>query len=256
MKLHYQSIGHGRPLVILHGLFGSGDNWKSLAKSLEDQARVINVDLRNHGHSPHSDEQNYQVMADDLAELCQDLNVEKIDLIGHSIGGKVAMTFSELYPQLLNKMMVVDIAPKQYNDRHRKDFKALLAINLSNYTKRSEVDKALQSSIPSKAIRHFLLMNLEVEEGNLTWRLNLATLNDCYPQLLQAVCQNSRIEIPTCFIRGGLSDYLDDADEQSISQIFMQVQIITIAQANHWLHVEQAQKFLNNVIEFFKYDSN
>mgnify|MGYP002146984548 CR=1 FL=1 len=254
MKLHYQSTGQGRALVILHGLFGSGDNWKGFAKSLENSARVIMVDIRNHGRSPHSSEQNYQLMADDLAELCQDLNLDSIDLIGHSVGGKMAMAFSESYPQLLNKLMVVDIAPRQYHDRHGKDFNALLAVDLSAYTRRSEVDKVLQFSIPIKTIRQFLLMNLMVDDGKLTWRLNLPALSEHYPELLQAVCQTSHIDIPTCFIRGGLSDYLNDTDEELISQIFSQSQIITIEQANHWVHAEQPQEFIKNVRVFFNYD--
>lgn len=253
MKLHYQISGFGQPLLIIHGLFGSSDNWKMLAKQLSEHVQVITVDLRNHGRSPHSVDQDYQIMADDIAELIRDLGIQKVDLIGHSIGGKVAMTFSHYYPDYCRKLIVVDIAPKHYLPEHNAIFKALLSLDLSLFTKRSEVDKALATSIADKAIRQFLLMNLDTSGDAIIWRINLASLFDNYPQLLQAVCMDQHITVPTCFIKGSLSNYIKDEDSQLISSVFSDSEIHTIEQAGHWVHAEQAEAFLVKINEFLDY---
>ena len=150
MELHYQVSGTGQPLVILHGLFGSLDNWRGLAKQLSEVVQVISVDLRNHGRSPHSEQQDYALMVEDLKQLLASLNLDKIDLIGHSVGGKVAMAYAFSYPETLNRLMVVDIAPRQYPDEHSQIFRSLLAIDLGLYQKRAEVDQALEQTIKDK----------------------------------------------------------------------------------------------------------
>jgi len=254
MKLHYQVYGAGQAVVILHGLFGSSDNWRGLAKQLAKYAQVITVDLRNHGKSPHSAEQTYDLMADDLAELIDELNINQVDLIGHSVGGKVAMAFSQRYPQLLRKLTVVDIAPRSYSDEHSGIFKALQALDLSLYSSRTEVDKALQQSIPIKAVRQFLLMNLASKNDGLTWQLNLSALFTAYPQLLRAVCEADIVDTPSCFIRGGKSNYIQEQDFALIESTFPNSEIMTIAQAGHWVHAEAPQPFLAKIIEFFDYD--
>lgn len=254
MKLHYQIIGSGQPLVILHGLFGSLDNWRGLAKQLSTHAQVISVDLRNHGRSPHSAEQTYQLMAADLVELLDELGVDEFDLIGHSVGGKVAMEFSKHYPDYLRKLVVVDIAPRRYDDDHSHIFKRLLAIDLSQYTRRSQVDQAIQTSIPNKAVRQFLLMNLTVEDGQLMWRINLQALFNNYPNLLQSVCENSVIDINSCFIRGGQSKYVLASDRLLIESSFPNSELFTIESAGHWVHAEAPAEFLAKITEFFDYD--
>jgi len=254
MTLHYQVSGSGQALVILHGLFGSSDNWRGLAKQLTTVAQVITVDLRNHGRSPHSTEQTYDLMADDLAELIDQLNINQIDLIGHSVGGKVAMAFSQRYPELLRKLAVVDIAPRAYPDEHSAIFKALLALDLSLYKSRTEVDKALQKSILIKPVRQFLLMNLASDNDGLKWQLNLPALFDAYPQLLQAVCESDIVDVPCCFIRGGKSNYIKEQDVALIDATFPNSEIITIQQAGHWVHADAPQPFLAKIIEFFDYD--
>ena len=254
MKLHYQRVGSGRPLVILHGLFGSSDNWRGLAKQLAKRVQVITVDLRNHGKSPHSPAQNYQLMADDLAELLDDLSLRKVDIIGHSVGGKVAMAFAQRYRNRVNKLMVVDIAPRQYESDHNKIFEALLAVDLSQYSKRSEVDKALSQALPDRAVRLFLLMNLELTGDNLTWRINLTALFENSPQFLEPVCSDEKITVPSCFIRGGRSLYVQEADKVLIGTTFPNSEIVTIDQADHWVHVDAPQEFLAKVTEFFNYD--
>ncbi len=254
MKLHYQIVGSGQPLVILHGLFGSSDNWRGLAKQLAEQVQVITLDLRNHGYSPHSTDQNYQLMADDLAELLDDLSLRKVDIIGHSVGGKVAMAFAQRHQSRVNKLMVVDIAPRQYESDHNKIFEALLAVDLSLYSKRSEVDKALSQALPDRAVRLFLLMNLELTGDNLTWRINLPALFENSPQLLEPVCLDGKITVPSCFIRGGRSLYVQDDDKVLIRTIFPNSEICTIEQAGHWVHAEAPQQFLAKVTKFFNYD--
>lgn len=253
MKLHYQISGSGQPLLIIHGLFGSSDNWKMLAKKLSEHVQVITVDLRNHGRSPHSMDQDYKLMADDIAELIRDLGIQKLDLIGHSIGGKVAMTFSHDYPDYCRKLIVVDIAPKHYLPEHNSIFKALLSLDLSLFTKRSEIDKTLSKSIADKATRQFLLMNLDTSGDRITWRINLPSLFDNYPQLLQAVCIEHPITIPTFFIKGSLSNYIQDQDSQLIASVFSNSEIHTIEQAGHWLHAEQPEAFLIKINEFLDY---
>jgi len=254
MKLHHQIVGSGKPLVILHGLFGSSDNWRSLAKQLAKKIQVIMVDLRNHGKSPHSPAQNYQLMADDLAELLDDLSLRKVDIIGHSVGGKVAMAFAQHHQSRVNKLMVVDIAPRQYESDHNKIFEALLAVDLSQYSKRSEVDKALSQALPDRAVRLFLLMNLELTGDNLTWRINLPALFENTPQFLEPVCLDEKITVPSCFIRGGRSLYVQEADKVLIGTTFPNSEIVTIDQAGHWVHVDAPQEFLAKVTEFFNYD--
>ena len=253
MKLHYQISGAGQPLLIIHGLFGSSDNWKMLAKKLSESAQVITVDLRNHGRSPHSTDQNYQLMADDIAELINSLGIKSVDLIGHSIGGKVAMAFSHYYPDYCRKLVIVDIAPKHYQQEHTLIFNALLALDLSAFSKRSEVEQVLGNAIPDKAIRQFLLMNLDITGDMLKWRINLPALFENYPQLLQAVCEEQRISIPSCFIKGERSSYIVDEDATLISSIYSNVEIHTIEQAGHWVHAEQPQAFLTKVHEFLEY---
>lgn len=253
MKLSYQIFGTGLPIVILHGLFGSADNWRSLAKKLATQAQVITVDLRNHGRSPHSSQQTYAMMSNDLLQLLKRLNLKKVNIIGHSIGGKVAMDFSQRYPQWLAKLVVVDIAPRQYLDEHSAIFKALLALNLSLYSSRNQVDSVLKLVLPNKAVRQFLLMNLSLNSEQLSWRINLHALYNNYPQLLSAVCENQCSLIPICFIRGGQSNYIRDEDEVLIKSCFPDAQFATIEEAGHWVHADAPELFLSTITEFFDY---
>ncbi|MDO7596453.1 MAG: alpha/beta fold hydrolase [Pseudomonadota bacterium] len=254
MKLYYQTIGTGQPLIILHGLFGSSDNWQAVAKQLATHAQVITVDLRNHGRSPHSSQQTYALMVEDLAELFELLKLDKADIIGHSMGGKLAMSFSLHYPQRLRKLVVVDIAPKQYHDEHSAIFRALLALDLSLYTSRNEVNDALKTALPNKAVRQFLLMNLALNGAQLSWRINLQALYDNYSQLLAAVCEDETIMIPSCFIRGGQSDYVGDEDIDLIRTCFPYAELATIEQAGHWVHAEAPQQLLTKITEFLDYD--
>lgn len=254
MKLHYQESGEGTPLIIIHGLFGSADNWRSMAKYFSRFYRVISVDLRNHGRSPHSDEQNFTVMADDIHELCEDLQLEHVHILGHSLGGKVAMMFAAMYPQKVSKLIVVDISPRQYFSAHTPLMDAMMALNLSQFTRRTEVDNALAESIPDKAVRQFLLMNLVSEQETFQWRINLPALKANYPELMAAVSEDETFTMPSLFIYGELSDYVTEQDRQQISRQFTEAKFSCIEKAGHWVQAERPQQFKKVVEEFLQND--
>ncbi|PHS24820.1 MAG: alpha/beta hydrolase [Methylophaga sp.] len=256
MKLHYQITGTGQALVIVHGLFGSSDNWRGIAKQLADYAQVITVDLRNHGRSAHSTQQTYPLMVDDLVGLFDELDIDTANIIGHSIGGKVAMAFAAAYPERLNKLAVVDISPREYagDSSHIAIFEALLAVDLSLYSKRSEVNEALSELLPDKAVRQFLLMNISQQNGHLIWRINLQALYSNYVHFGAAVGEQTKVDNSTCFIRGGRSRYIQADDEVLIAKQFPRSEIFTIEQAGHWVHAEAPQPFLRKVMAFFNFE--
>jgi pimeloyl-ACP methyl ester carboxylesterase len=254
MTLHHRIQGEGAPLVILHGLFGSSDNWRNAALQLSQDRQVITVDLPNHGQSPHVDEVSYLAMADDVAQLIGELDLGSPDIIGHSIGGKVAMTLAANHPEQINRLIVVDMGPKHYPDRHSHIFDALLAIDLSTVTKRNEADNVLAKTISNKAIRQFLLMNLVRDNGALKWQLNLPVLAQQYPRLIEAVCEGVIIKQPCLFMRGALSDYIEEEDIPLIKQKFPHIEFITIEQAGHWVHAEKPKEFITSIKRFLTHD--
>lgn len=253
MKLHYQSLGEGQPLVIVHGLFGSSDNWRSMAKFFSKFYRVISVDLRNHGRSPHAERQDFPAMAGDLYELCESLGLTKINLLGHSLGGKVVMQFASEHPLLVKKMVVVDISHRRYWSEHTPMTDAMMALDLSQFDSRSSVDEALAEKIPDKTVRQFLLMNLVSTNGKLNWRINLPALKQNYPQMMAAICEQSEFHIPTLFVYGEHSDYVTEQDRQMIKRQFSQAQFAPIP-AGHWVHAERPQQFKQVVEEFLNHD--
>lgn len=253
MSLHYQITGDGKtPLLLIHGLFGSADNWRGIARQLAKTRRIISVDLRNHGRSFHHAQQNYALMATDIANTLEKLDLKKVDVLGHSIGGKVAMQFAADYPSWLNKLIIVDIAPRQYPDSHSQILKNLMAINLAQFNQRREIDAALASSIEDKTIRSFLLTNLTTIDGKLDWRINLNHLLCNYPALLQAVKLAEPVSQPSLFIRGAHSDYISAADRQQIRENFSNVRLLSIANAGHWVHADQPDAFCQTVESFLK----
>jgi pimeloyl-ACP methyl ester carboxylesterase len=251
MQLHYQILGQGQPLILLHGLFGASNNWGAVAKQLSQHYEVIAVDLRNHGSSPHSASQSYTDMADDLLELCDMLSLKRIHLLGHSLGGKVAMQFATHHPERVEKLIVVDMAMRAYADAHTHLMDAMMAIDLTTLQSRHEVDKILSNSIPQAMVRQFLLMNLIKSESNLAWRINLAALKTNYAGLQQAVCENAHYEKPCLFIRGEHSDYVQDADTEHIKTNFINAQFANLP-TGHWVHAEQPQAFIERVGNFLK----
>lgn len=249
MQLHYQSLGQGQPLILLHGLFGSGNNWGTVAKHFSQCFQVISVDLRNHGSSPHSDSQTYAELSQDLAELCDALNLNTVHLLGHSLGGKVAMQFATQFPQRVDKLVVVDMAMRAYADAHTHLIDAMMAVDLSAMRSRNEVDLALSSNINQVAVRQFLLMNLVKSGQQFAWRINLAALKANYPAMQQAVYESALYDKPCLFIRGQYSDYVNDDDIDHIKAHFTQAQFASLP-AGHWVHAEQPQAFIALVERF------
>ena len=250
MKLHYREMGEGQPLVILHGLFGFSDNWQTHAKKLAEYYKVILVDLRNHGHSDWSDEFSYQLMADDLLELVNELNLSKILLLGHSMGGKVAITFAQNQSSLLEKLIVVDIGIKQYPMHHAEILKGLHAIDLKTVNSRSVAESILTQYVDSYGTRQFLLKNLYwIEKGKLAWRMNIKVLEREMTEILSAL-PTTVVFLPTQFIRGEQSNYILDDDIEVLEEVFPDIQLKTIENAGHWVHAEAPEEFMDSVLEF------
>jgi len=250
MKLNYKILGEGQPLIILHGLFGMLDNWQTLGKRWAEKYQVILVDLRNHGHSPHDPDLNYHVMMADLEELTDDLFLDEINIIGHSMGGKVAIKFAQTYPELMNKLVVADIGPKKYPIHHHQILEGLKSVRLDQMKSRSEVKEQLSKYIEQDHIIQFFLKNLYwKEKGVLAWRFNL----DSVSNNIQNVGDDLLAHIfdkPTLFIRGGNSNYILDEDIPAIKSTFPYSRVATIPNAGHWLHTENPQMFFDLVDSF------
>jgi pimeloyl-ACP methyl ester carboxylesterase len=250
MKLHFRELGEGQPLLILHGLFGFSDNWQSHAKKLAEYYRVILVDLRNHGHSPWSDEFSYDLMAGDIFELCEDLNLNDFILVGHSMGGKVAMNFAQKHEELLDKLVVVDIGIKEYPMHHEHILAGIHSVDLPNISARRQAEEQMSAHIDSEGIKQFLLKNLFwTEKGVLAWRMNVDVLEREMPNILSALDQ-VEVSVPTLFIRGALSNYILDEDIEAIENMFIDTEIVTIENAGHWVHAEAANEFLESLLSF------
>lgn len=250
MILHYKELGQGTPLVILHGLFGYSDNWLTHAKKLAEYYRVILVDQRNHGHSPWEEDFSYVHLAEDLEELIVHLDIEKFLLLGHSMGGKTAMTYAQMYEHRVIKMIVVDIGIKQYPMHHDEILKGIHAIDLETMHSRSEAENAMSAYIDSFGVRQFLLKNLYwKEKGKLAWRMNVHVLEREMDEILAPI-PNIEVWTPTLFIRGAMSNYILDEDWDEIEEIFPDATLGTIENAGHWVHSEQPEEFIETVLGF------
>ena len=250
MKLHFKKLGTGSPLLIVHGLFGSADNWGSLAKKFALKHTVYLIDLRNHGRSPHSSTMNYDCMADDIYELITDEFIKNPILLGHSMGGKAALEFVKKYPKTLHKLIVADIGIKSYPMHHDLIIKGLQNIDLRTVKSRGEATKSLNIYVKEIGIQQFLLKNLYcVEKGKLGWRMNLSSIvDDIYEILREIDIKKSNIE--TLFIRGEKSNYIVEEDFESILNIFSNSKIETVLNAGHWLHAENPISFFKKVNDF------
>jgi len=250
MKLHFRELGEGKPFVILHGLFGYSDNWQTHAKKLAEYYRVILVDLRNHGHSAWSNDFSYELMVQDVKELSDDLKLQNIILLGHSMGGKVAMLFAQKHASLLEKLIVVDMGVKSYPMHHDHILEGLNSLNLEVLASRSEAEKQLAQHIDSDGVRQFLLKNIYwKEKGKMAWRMNIPILEKEMPTILGALPM-AECFIPTLFIRGELSQYILDEDISEIENAFPDSEVVTIANAGHWVHAEAPENFIDAVLGF------
>lgn len=241
--------------MIVHGLLGSSDNWRSIADVLSSDYQVISVDCRNHGRSFHHPQQSYALMAKDLAELVQAYELPQVSVIGHSMGGKVAIQFAQDYPQLLDKLIVLDMALREYADSHSHIFKAMMALDLNALDSRQAIDKALATTVKDKLARQFLLLNLTKNAADeFVWRINLDSLFCNYPTLLQKVVPEQPIPHSGAFIKGGKSDYINDADWQQIQTLFPNMKQREIPEAGHWVHADQPEQFLAYVKACLNHD--
>lgn len=250
MKLHYREVGEGKPFVVLHGLFGNSDNWQTHGKRLSEYYRVIMVDLRNHGHSDWSEEFSYELMAADLKELFDDLKLQDVILLGHSMGGKVSMLFAQQYPELLEKLIVVDMGVKSYPPHHQHILEALNSLDLSTIDNRSQADAHLSKYIDSEGVKQFLLKNIYwVEKGKMAWRMNIPVLQHEMDNILSAL-EPVECFVQTLFIRGGLSQYILDEDISEIEEVFPDSEFVTVENSGHWVHAEQPDAFMDAVLGF------
>jgi esterase len=250
MKLHFQEYGVGKPLVILHGLLGSLDNWHTLSRTLADSFMVLAVDQRNHGRSPHADVFTYETMADDLAELLDSLKIPSAHILGHSMGGKTAMQFALSYPRRVESLIVVDIAPREYPRLDDEILDALTSINLAAIVSRQEVDDLLSARIPDFAVRQFLMKNLTRDSsGTFVWKANLQAIRKNYDEITRAIASDRPFPGPTLFIKGNRSDYILDSDVPMIRRLFPDANIVGV-NAGHWIHAEVPTVFANIVMSF------
>lgn len=255
MQLHYEEYGEGPVLIILHGLFGSLENWRTLSKLFARSFHVFALDQRNHGRSPHRSECTYQAMAADLREFMETRALSSASLLGHSMGGKTAMLFAVTYPDVIDKLVIVDIAPKAYTHGHDDIFDAMFSLDLSAIQRRQDAEARLAAKLPDLALRQFLLKNLDRDEaGRFRWRLALEELYTNYPELLKAIDWRQPCTRPTLFIRGGQSDYIRESDIPSLKSLFPQANVVTIPNAGHWVHAEAPQEFARVVLDFLTAD--
>ncbi len=250
MKLHSTVKGNGPHLIIMHGVFGMSDNWSSLGRKWSEEFTVHLLDMRNHGRSPHSDVFSYEAMADDLLEYLDDHQIEKPYLLGHSMGGKVAMLFAVYHPERVGKMVVADIAPKAYKPHHQDVLEALHGLRLDEIQSRGEAEEKFSKKL-DEGTRQFLLKSLYwKEKDQMAWRFNLKAISASITQVGEALPPNAFFDGPTLFVRGGASNYIQDEDLGEIHNHFPEATLETIAEAGHWLHAQKPKEFFAVVNDF------
>lgn len=254
MTLKFKSFGSGDPVIILHGLFGTLDNWQTMAKRLAEDFTVFIIDQRNHGKSPHMDEINYPLMAEDLRTFMEDHWMYDAHIIGHSMGGKTAMQFALDNQDMVNKLVVVDIAPKAYVGNHQSIFEALFDVPLETLKSRSEAAKILEAKMGNDpGTIQFLLKNLtRNKEGQYNWKMNLPVLHKDYKNILAAVNGAEAFDKETLFIKGGKSNYILEEDQQDIQLLFPEAKFEVVKDSGHWVHAEAPDALYQLMISFLK----
>ncbi len=261
MQLNFKKTGEGFPVVILHGLMGSLDNWQTIAKKMAEQSAdlfkqplcIYSIDQRNHGRSPHSDLFDYELMTRDLVDFFSEHNIHKAHLIGHSMGGKVAMNFALHHADLTAKLVVVDISPDGYNDRHSEVFAALLAANVSSAVSREAVQEILRNKLHDETTAQFLLKSLTRSEKanvNFEWRFNLEALFENYSFISGEIKSTRAFPGQSMFIKGGNSNYINSSNYSSIVSLFPNHSLEEIKDAGHWVHAEKPAEFTQLVLNF------
>lgn len=239
MPLHVKQAGTGKPVVLIHGLFGSLENLGAIARQLAENFCVYSVDLPNHGRSPHSDDTSLAHMSELVYHWLQRQSFSQCSLVGHSLGGKVAMELALTYPDRFDKLAVLDISPVKYQPHHNSVFAGLLGLEPDKLKNRSEADAYLAQHIREPAVRSFLLKNLVKQEQGYGWRMNLTTLHNSYERLIAGNREGAVFNGATLFLKGSRSDYIDASHEQAIRSRFPQAQLKIVSDTGHWLHAEK-----------------
>ena len=262
IKLHFTKLGEGCPLIVLHGLYGSGTNWHNIGKALSSYFTVYLLDQRNHGESPHDPDLNYEAMTDDLREFMDNEKLDSACLLGHSMGGKVAMNFALNYPDRVDKLVVIDIALRSYREDfiggqtlqstiHQKIVRALSGLDIDFIETREEADKQLARDLPQRAVRQFLLKNLKRKgNGEFYWGLNLEAVKANLFQVLDKVERSGKtFGKPVLVINGSKSGYITEQDKKEFRETFPAVRIEDL-DAGHWVHVEQPEELIKLLTQF------
>ena len=242
---------NGTPLVILHGLLGMSDNWITLGKKFALDRPVHLLDMRNHGHSFHHEQMNYNAMAEDIKVYLDHHSLKKIDLLGHSMGGKVAMLFACKYPENVHKLVVADISPRAYSDHHQNIFKAINSINLAKIVSRKDAEQILDSQIKDFGTKQLILKNLyRKNEHSFRWRFHLNAIEEQISNIVAPIESHRTFSGKTLFVRGTKSDYIQSGDMALINKHFPNSSVVGIKNAAHWLHAEKPIDFYNEVVSF------
>jgi esterase len=263
MKLFCRKYGNGPPLIILHGLYGSSDNWVTIAKKISNKFTVYLPDQRNHGHSPRSAVHDYDSMREDLFELAGDLKLEKFFLAGHSMGGKTAMSFALKWPEKLYGLLIADISPflpetktQTSISQHIEILNSILSIDLSKITTRREVESQLSARILAEEVKGLIMKNLQRNTDNsFTWKINASSLLNNLDGIMQGIerkeIDNTQITgFPVFFLRGEYSDYLPENDFREIQRIFPAAEFIKVAGAGHWIHADNPEAVEESLLGF------
>jgi len=251
--LNFKKLGEGFPIIVLHGLLGSLDNWQSIAKQLSANYTVYLIDQRNHGKSPHSEAFDYNILSSDLLDFFEQHQLTKAHILGHSMGGKTAMHFCLNHPEKVAKLIVADIAPSGYSDQHNSIFNALLSIDLSTITSREEVQEKLMPLIKEKGTLLFLMKGLtRTDENQFAWRFNVDSLYKNYLLIADFPTHENGVQTPTLFLKGADSNYINSTNYSDILRLFPNHELEEIPDAGHWLHAENPTAFLSAVVRFLQ----
>ncbi|MCK5669187.1 MAG: alpha/beta fold hydrolase [Gammaproteobacteria bacterium] len=241
-------------ILILHGLFGSKRNWQSIARQLSEQCKVFTLDLRNHGESEHSETMSYQDMADDVFQFISEHDLEEVSIVGHSMGGKVAMQMALGHPEIIKRLIIIDIAPVQYQHSFDNLISSLDALPLDQISSRQEADEYLKTSVQPESLRQFLLQNLHKLETGFCWRINLKAIQSCIDELMgfHTAHREKQYQKSVLFLKGEKSDYIKHLYERQIFSFFPRALFITLEGAGHWLHTENPDFVVNEIGKFIK----
>ncbi len=267
MNLSFRKMGQGPPMIILHGLYGSSDNWVSIGKAFAEKFEVFLIDQRNHGNSPHTKEHNYVALRNDLRDFMETQAIEKAVILGHSMGGKTAMYFAVAWPEKVQSLIVVDISPLPYKSvtrpvsqslDHLNIINAMFSVDFSEVKTREDVNRMLSETLPSEKLRQFLLKNVHrnKEDSRYNWKLNIQTLHDQLPKIMDGLDPkdfmngNGMTGFPVLFIKAEKSGYIGEEDISAIKTIFPMAEMVIIPGADHWVHVEQPELLIKTISYF------